>query len=272
MTVAKDGEGDGGDSCFGGVAGSDFADDSNADEACASSGDKRAIVFENVTYVYPHSESPVLDGFSLVLRRGEKTAILGKSGSGKSTFANMARGSISPCAGTVRTAGRIGYLGQSPYLFNRSLRENLTLGILEAKDEELMEALASVGLREKVESLEGGLDTIVGETGVGFSGGEAHRIALARVLVADYPIVIVDEPFAALDPETEQALLDTLFETCANRTLLVITHHLAQIERFDRVVFVEDGRVDLDDSPAHLMETSPRFRMLVEFDRSQLVG
>ena len=272
LTVAKDGEGDGGDSCFGGVAGSDFADDSNADEACASSGDKRAIVFENVTYVYPHSESPVLDGFSLVLRCGEKTAILGKSGSGKSTFANMARGSISPCTGTVRTAGRIGYLDQSPYLFNRSLRENLTLGVLEAKDEELMEALASVGLREKAESLEGGLDTIVGETGVGFSGGEAHRIALARVLVADYPIVIVDEPFAALDPETEQALLDTLFETCANRTLLVITHHLAQIERFDRVVFVEDGRVDLDDSPAHLMETSPRFRMLVEFDRSQPVG
>ena len=147
------------------------------------------------------------------------------------------------------------------------MRENLTLGVLDASDNKLVQTLENVGLGEKFESLENGLDTIVGETGVGFSGGEAHRIALARALAADTAIVLVDEPFAALDPITETQLLDTLFTTCEGRTLVVITHHLAQIERFDRVVFIEDGRLDLDGSPAELMEASDRFRKLVEFDR-----
>ena len=147
------------------------------------------------------------------------------------------------------------------------MRENLTLGVLDASDDKLIQTLENVGLGDKFASLENGLDTIVGETGVGFSGGEAHRIALARVLAADSEIVLVDEPFAALDPITENQLLDTLFTTCEERTLVVITHHLAQIERFDRVVFIEDGRLDLDGSPAELTGASDRFRKLVEFDR-----
>ena len=226
-----------------------------------------ALVFDHVSYTYPGASKPALNGLTLTVDAGSSIALLGRSGSGKSTFAEIARGALTPTSGTVDVGGTIGFLGQTPYLFNRSLRENLTLGVLDASDDKLVQTLENVGLGEKFESLENGLDTIVGETGVGFSGGEAHRIALARALAADTAIVLVDEPFAALDPITETQLLDTLFTTCEGRTLVVITHHLAQIERFDRVVFIEDGRLDLDGSPAELMEASDRFRKLVEFDR-----
>ena len=225
------------------------------------------LTFDHVSYMYPGTSRATLDDLTLTIEAGSSTAILGRSGSGKSTFADLARGALMPSSGTISAGGTVGFLGQTTYLFNRSLRENLTLGVLEVSDERLIRTLENVGLGEKFASLENGLDTIVGETGVGFSGGEAHRIALARVLAADSEIVLVDEPFAALDPITENQLLDTLFATCEGRTLIVITHHLAQIERFDRVVFIEDGRLDLDGSPAELMDASVRFRKLVEFDR-----
>ena len=230
-----------------------------------------AVELDSVSYRYPGSKTPALDDISLSVRAGESIAILGRSGSGKSTLANVVRGVLQPGSGTVGLASGsplpIGYMGQSPYLFNRSLRDNLTLGVLEAADAKLEDILRSVGLEAKLESLEEGLDTIIGETGTGFSGGEAHRIALARVLVADAPIVIVDEPFSALDPITEASLLETLFEVCSGRTLVVITHHLAEIHRFDRVVFIEGGKVALDGTPDELMELSAFFRTLLEFDR-----
>ena len=247
------------------------SNESQASSTSTASGSKpqnqSALMFYHVSYTYPGASGTTLDDLALAIEAGSSTAILGRSGSGKSTFADLARGALTPSSGTISVGGTVGFLGQTPYLFNRSLRENLTLGVLEVSDEKLIQALENVGLGEKFASLENGLDTIVGETGVGFSGGEAHRIALARVLAADSEIVLVDEPFAALDPITESQLLDTLFATCEGRTLIVITHHLAQIERFDRVVFIEDGRLDLDGSPAELIDTSDRFRRLVEFDR-----
>lgn len=226
------------------------------------------ITCRDLRYAYPNMAKPALDGVSLDVEADSTLAVLGRSGSGKSTLANIMRGSLKPTSGTCNTAGHVGYLGQSPYLFNRTVRENLTLGIANATDDKLIRALDRVGLGAKFKSLDNGLDTVIGETGIGFSGGEAHRIALARLLVVDDPIVLVDEPFAALDPDTESALLDTLFEVCKDRTLVVITHHLAHIDRFDRIVFLENGRIDLDDSPAELAETSERFRTLIDFDRT----
>ena len=182
-------------------------------------------------------------------------------------MAKLICGTLRPDSGEISLSGDVGYLGQDPYLFNRTLRTNLKLGAPDVVDERLIEAIESVGLAQKFESLPNGLDTVVGETGIGFSGGEAHRVALARVLVTDAPIVLVDEPFSALDPETERDLLETLFEACSGKTLIVITHHLAEIERFDRVLFIENAHLDLDGSPTDLASTSPRFRTLLAFDR-----
>ena len=238
-----------------------------------------AIELHGATYTYPGSASAALKGLTLTVRQGESVAVLGRSGAGKSTFANVLCGVLSSDSGIVRICGEVttpetdvsrivGFVGQTPYLFNRTLRDNLTLGVLEASDGQLAKALRDVGLGEKLSSLKDGLDTVIGETGVGFSGGEAHRIAIARVLVANTPIVVVDEPFSALDPETEHDLLNTLLAACAGRTLIVITHHLAQIDRFDRVIFIENGRIDLDGAPSELARTTPRFRELIEFDET----
>ena len=227
-----------------------------------------SIILDDVSFAYPNARANALEHLTLSIARGENVAVLGRSGSGKSTFARIVRGSIEPSAGRLFRHGSVGYLGQNPYLFNRTLRDNLAIGAPGADDEALLNAIDAVGLSERIGSLPDGLDTVIGETGVGFSGGEAHRLALARVIVADNPIVIVDEPFAALDPQTEESLIDALFEACEHRTLVVITHHLAQIERFDRVVFVENGRIDGVGSPTALMEIDERFRSLVAFDRA----
>ena len=237
------------------------------------------LSLEHVSYTYPNSNKAALDDITISFERNTSYAVLGRSGAGKSTLANVIRGALPIAHGrftifgqvaTMRTSNLssiIGFIGQDPYLFNRTLRENLSLGVSSTDDAHLIAALESVGLGEKFSSLDDGLDTVIGETGIGFSGGETYRIALARVLIADVPIIIVDEPFSALDPETERDLIDTLLDSCKGRTLIVITHHLAEIERFDHVVFIEDSRIDLEGSPEELMRTSERFQTLIAFDR-----
>ncbi len=140
----------------------------------------------------------------------------------------------------------IGVIQQRTYLFNMTLRDNLRIGREDATDDEVWDALGRVGLRSMAERLPNGLDTLVDEAGLRFSGGERHRVALARVLLQDVPVVILDEPTVGLDPITERALLDDLFEALAGKTVIMITHHLAGVDAMDRVVFVEDGRIALD--------------------------
>ncbi|WP_080797472.1 thiol reductant ABC exporter subunit CydC [Arabiibacter massiliensis] len=234
---------------------------------------------EAATYAYPGGAGPVVDGLSLAVPQGQRVAVLGRSGAGKSTLASLVRGDIRPDAGSVTLGGVatadlgddaarwIGVIQQRTYLFNMTLAENLRLGREDATDEELWEALAKVGLREMAERLPQGLDTMVDEAGLRFSGGERHRVALARVLLQDVPVVILDEPTVGLDPATERALLDTLFEALAGKTVIMVTHHLAGVSAMDRVVFVEDGRVELDGSPEELERTSERYRRLLAFDR-----
>ena len=116
-------------------------------------------------------------------------------------------------------------------------------------------------------SLPKGLDTLVSEAGLNFSGGERHRIALARVLLKNTPVVLLDEPTVSLDPLTERALLETVFNVLEGRSVVMVTHHLAGIEHMDRVVFLEEGGIALEGTPAQLSEESERFRQLLAFDR-----
>ena len=124
-----------------------------------------------------------------------------------------------------------------------------------------------MGLGDLLDRLPQGLDTLVDEAGMRFSGGERHRIALARVLLQGAPIVLLDEPFAALDPITERGLLDTLLDVFADRTLILVTHHLQGVSRMDRVVFISDGAVSLDGAPADLERGSEHYRRLLALDR-----
>lgn len=237
------------------------------------------LKLSGLRFTYPGSARETLRGIDLNIPKGQRIAILGGSGAGKSTLAALLHGDLEPCAGTVALGGipcsqltermpsLISVVQQETYLFNTTLFDNLCVARADATRDEARGALERVSLGPLLDRLPQGLDTMVDEGGMRFSGGERHRIALARALLSNAPIVLLDEPFAGLDPLTEQALLDTLLEAFAGRTLILITHHLQGIEAMDRVIFIEDGQVELDGSPAELEQASERYRKLLAFDR-----
>lgn len=241
--------------------------------------DGAGVDLQHVSFSYPGSAKLVLDDVSLTVPAGQKVCVLGRSGAGKSTLAALIRGDIAPNAGRVLVGGAdvrawgdrisrvVGVIQQRPYLFNQTIRENLLIGRAGATDEELWEVLAQVRLTDMVRALPRGLDTLVDEGGDRFSGGERQRFALARILLAQTPVVILDEPFAGLDPATEQDLLDTIFDVLASCTVVMITHHLQGVQLADRVVFVADGHIALDGDPRVLAHDDAYFRRLLAFDR-----
>lgn len=253
----------------------------DADEVPPTPGKHPALEIDSVRFSYPGESREILHGVSLSVAPGEHVALLGASGSGKSTLLSLVRGNASPTAGSVTLDGirtdrlgdsacrAFGVIQQRTYLFHASLLENLRIANPRATEEQAWDALERVRLRDTVEALPEGLNTMVDEGGMRFSGGERHRLALARVLLQDVPVVLLDEPFAALDPQTESELIDTLLDAFADRTLVLVTHHLLGVGSMDRVVFIEDGRVAMDGSPADLERTSERYRQLLAFDRGE---
>lgn len=234
---------------------------------------------EHVSFRYPGTSRDVLRDLSLVVPGGQRLAILGRSGSGKSTLASLVRGDLVPRTGTVTlgdvpahtlgddVARLVGVIQQRTYLFNTTLLENLRVGNPQASEEQAWEALEQVGLGPMAHRLPQGLATIVDEAGLRFSGGERHRVALARVLLQDAPVVLLDEPTVGLDPLTEHELLRTLLTALEGRTIVMISHHLQGVSMMDRVVFIEDGTLEMDGAPAELAATSERYQRLLSFDR-----
>lgn len=257
-----------------------FASAAPSAEHGSANGDSRPcdIRFENVTFSYPGTNRPVLRSLSLAIPHGGVVAVLGRSGAGKSTFTSLLRGEGAPDSGRIFVGDTdtacqefsamrlVGVIQQNPHIFNQSLRENLLIGKGNATDDELWDALERVGLRPRAEQLPNGLDTVIDESGKSFSGGERHRIALARILLSKPAIVILDEPFAGLDPATEQALLETMLSALEGSTVLLITHHLQGVSHADRVLFFENGSIAMDGSPAELERSNERYRTLLAFD------
>ena len=160
-----------------------------------------------------------------------------------------------------------GVCQQATYLFNDTLRNNLLIAKPQATDEELERALERVGLKRLLARLPKGLDTLLDEAGLRFSGGERHRVALARILLQDAPIVILDEPTVSLDPRTEHEVLDTMFEVLEGKTVILITHHLQGVSDMDRVLFLENGRIALDGAPEELERSNQHYRALLELEQ-----
>lgn len=240
------------------------------------------IDVNNVTFQYEKGTRNVLDHLSLTIPQGEKVAILGRSGSGKSTLASLIRGDLVPNEGQLTLGGvatyqlgdgiseYIGVIQQEPYLFHTTILNNLRIGNEKASVDEVWHVLERVGLKELVDKLPAGLDTMVDEAGLRFSGGERHRMALARILLKDTPIVLLDEPTVGLDPITEQALIDTFFGELNNKTVIWITHHLQGIEKMARVIFIEDGQLEMSGSPAELAKTNIRYQKLKAIDDGRI--
>ena len=229
---------------------------------------------KDLKYRYPQTEQMVLRGINLNIKPGEKLAILGRSGAGKSTLASLIRGDRKPTAGSVTLNGiptdefgdqisdYIGIVHQSPYLFNTTILNNIRLGNENASEEQVWEVLKRVGLASMVQRLPKGLHTMVDEAGLRFSGGERHRLSLARILLKDAPIILLDEPTVGLDPLTEEQVIETFMEQLKGKTLIWITHHLQGIEMMDQVVFIENGTIAMQGSPVDLQKTNQHYRML----------
>ncbi|VTS15619.1 ABC transporter ATP-binding protein [Streptococcus porcinus] len=236
------------------------------------------IQVNKVSFTYDGQSKKVLDTIDLTIEQGQKLAILGQSGSGKSTLATLLRGDLQPSQGQIFLGGvnvcdlsdsiadYIGVIQQAPYLFNTSLINNIRLGNEAATEQDVWRVLEQVGLKDMVSALPKGLATMVDEAGLRFSGGERHRLALARILLQDTPIVLLDEPTVGLDPITEKTLLDTFMKLLKGKTIIWITHHLKGIENADQVIFIENGQIEMSGSPAYLAETSRRFRHLKAID------
>jgi ATP-binding cassette subfamily C protein CydC len=237
------------------------------------------IAINQLTFAYEAQGKAVLKDLSLTIPPREKIAILGRSGSGKSTLATLIRGDLKPDQGTLTLGGIptatfgdqitefIGVIHQAPYLFRTTILNNVRLGQESATEAEVWQVLEQVGLKEMVADLPEGLQTMVDEAGLRFSGGERHRLALARILLQDTPIVLLDEPTTGLDPITEQHLLETFFETLANKTVIWITHHLQGVSMMDRVIFIEDGQLTMSGSPEELLATNAHYQKLYAIDR-----
>ena len=240
------------------------------------------IQVEDLSFSYDHHL--VLDRLNLTIEPGEKIAILGKSGSGKSTLASLIRGDLKPQNGLLTLGGvptyqfgdamshYISVIQQAPYLFHTTILNNVRMANTNKSEEEVWQVLERVGLKKLVEQLPEGLHTMVDEAGLRFSGGERHRMALARILLQDTPIVLLDEPTVGLDPLTEQALIDTFFSQLQDKTVIWITHHLQGIEIMDRIIFIEDGRLEMSGTPAALAQNNARFQQLKAIDEGKVVG
>jgi len=207
-----------------------------------------AVALEDVTARYG-SGPAVLDGVTLTIEPGQRVALVGPSGAGKTTVTNLFLRFLDPERGRVVIGGRdarelrledvrrtFALAGQEAHVFASSIRENLKLGRPDATDDELVDALRLARLADWVESLPDGLDTLVGEEGGQLSGGQRQRLVVARALLADAPVLLLDEPTAHLDPETAEALVADVLEAAGDRAVLLITHRREGLDLVDEVV------------------------------------
>ncbi len=214
-----------------------------------------ALRFQGVEFRWQSDRPMVFDSLTLDIPQGARVALLGPSGSGKSTIAALALKVVAPRSGQILLGGvdiatltaaavrtRIGWLGQTTHLFDDTIRQNLLLARPDADEAALWGALDDARIGEMVRALPDRLETWVGEGGTRFSGGQGRRLALARALLSPAPVLILDEPCAGLDSETERAFLETMNETASGRTVILITHRLLGVERLDRIFRLSNGR------------------------------
>ncbi|MFF9676521.1 thiol reductant ABC exporter subunit CydD [Streptomyces eurythermus] len=214
------------------------------------------MVLKGVTARYEGQRGEALAGLDLTLERGRRIAVVGASGSGKTTLAQVLLRFLDPRAGSYTLAGvdacavagddvrrLVGLCAQDAHLFDSSVRENLLLARKDASETELRAALGRARLLDWVQSLPDGLDTLVGEHGARLSGGQRQRLALARALLAGFPVLVLDEPAEHLDLATADALTADLLAATEGRTTLLITHRLAGLDAVDEVIVLDAGRV-----------------------------
>ena len=244
---------------------------------------KGAIAIDNLSFSYV-AGTPVLNGLYAKFLPGKMTAIVGPSGSGKSTIINLIMRLFDPDNGSIRIDGQdlrdvtfatlrdaIAYVGQDTFLFTGTVRDNIALGRQTASEEEIIAAAKAANAHEFILSLAEGYNTQVGDAGGHVSGGQRQRITIARAILRDAPILILDEPTSSLDSESELAIAEALERLSKGRTTIIIAHRLSTISRADDVKVLEHGRLVEEGSPRDLFEKKGRFEQLFASQALQLV-
>ena len=236
-----------------------------------------SIDMEHVHFAYQEKE--VLHGIDLSIRSGEYIALVGPSGSGKSTIAKLIASMWDVNSGKIRVGGvnirdipldtymdLVAYVSQDTYLFDGTVMNNLKIGSSgkPIRDEEVIALCKKAGVHEFILSLENGYNTVVGSGGGHLSGGERQRLSIARAMIKDAPIVILDEATAYSDPENEAALQEAVSRLVEGKTLIVIAHRLSTVSNADRIVLVNDGRIEAVGTHAELLKASPLYRTMWE--------
>ncbi|MGI6333495.1 MAG: ABC transporter ATP-binding protein [Saccharofermentanales bacterium] len=242
--------------------------------------DKELIEFDielkNVSFSYDDN-TDVLEDVSFVAKQNEVTALVGKSGCGKTSILKLVSRLYDVSGGKILISNediknvstrslfdKVSIVFQDVTLFDTSVLENIRIGRPDATDEEVKEAAALANCEEFVEKLENGYDTLIGENGAKLSGGERQRLSIARAFLKDAPIIILDEIVASLDAHNEKKIQESLNKLTKDKTVLIISHRLKSIQNVDKIVVIDDGRVELEGKHEDLLESSKVYRDLIE--------
>jgi ATP-binding cassette subfamily B protein len=227
---------------------------------------KGEVIFDNVTYIYKNNNSKVLDDFSVTIPAGQKIAIVGSSGAGKTTFVRLLMRLFNLTSGQITIDGidigkisqqnlreQISFVPQDPVLFHRTLMENIRYGRRDATDEEVLIAAQLAHCDDFIDQLPLKYETYVGERGVKLSGGERQRVAIARAILKNAPILILDEATSSLDSHSESLIQDALIKLIKGKTTIVIAHRLSTIRQMDRIIVIERGEIIEDGTHEELL-------------------
>jgi len=242
------------------------------------------VRFEGVCFAY-EEDRPVLHAIDLEIEHGTTVALIGRSGSGKTTLASLVPRFYDATAGRVLVDGvdvrdvtrrslrrSIGVISQDPFLFSASVRENIAFGVPEVPRELVEAAARAAQAHEFIERLPQGYDTVIGERGITLSGGQRQRLAIARALVIDPRILILDDATASVDATTEAQIRAGLAEALRDRTTIVIAHRLSTIALADEIVVLDHGRIAARGTQMELLETSPIYREIHDYGLLQEIG
>jgi ATP-binding cassette subfamily B protein len=214
------------------------------------------ISFENVSYTYEDTNIEALKNISFTVKKGETLAILGKTGSGKSTLLSLISRMYDVTEGQVKIDGKeisqlnlfdlrnsIGIVPQDAFLFSDSIKNNIKFGKENATDDEVIAAAKSAVVHDNIEGFNKGYDTILGERGITLSGGQKQRISIARAIIKKPEILLFDDCLSAVDTETEEAILNNLFEICKDKTTIIVSHRVSSAKNADKIIILENGKI-----------------------------